>query len=195
MKYRAFAALYEEATAGWVWIADPKVAPHRIVVLRNRKPGCHRAIYCEARTLDKNFVQFYNGKPHTAKIDENNYNNVLVVGDWYRQALGITGTQTEVELAVRQPRIPFWSAMRAGSQHRDPTVRLANRLGLLGTWLGLFGLVGAIVPIQNASWHPLNLGAGLWLMLCLAGIGCIWGIRGVRWSKNPCEIQTGQSVL
>src|SRR5580692_5777958 len=104
MKYRIFAALYEEATNGWVWLAKPQVEPHRLVILRNQGLGSDPIIYCEARTLDDNFVAFYNSKLHTRKIDPKNYSDVLIVGDWYRQALGIPRTRIEADIEVRQPK-------------------------------------------------------------------------------------------
>src|SRR5579864_6613231 len=140
MAYRVFAALYEEATEGWVWFATPPPEPHRLIILRNLDIKSRPIIYCEARLIDENFVKFYNEKPHTRKIDPKNFSDVIVINDWYRRALGIPSTKTEVVLEVRQPKNPFWPALRAGSQHPDPAVRLANRLGLLSTWLGLVGV-------------------------------------------------------
>jgi hypothetical protein len=187
VKYRVFAALYEEATAGWVWLASPRLEPHRLVILRNQDLKSHPVIYCEGRSLDENFVAFYNAKPHTRKIDPKNFGDVLVIGDWYRQGLGIPTTKTEVELEVRQPKNPFWPALRAGSQHPDPTVRLANRLGLLGTWLGLVGVVGAVIPFIDAIRQAMkgdcrnvySTGASL-LFILVVGLVCLWGARGVR---------------
>lgn len=147
----------------------------------------HPTVYCEARLLDDNFVHFYNSKPHTKKIDATNFKDVLVIGDWYRQALGIPRTRMEVAIEVRQPSNPFWPALRAGSQHPDPTVRLANRLGLLGTWLGLVGLAGVIEPSIKAARNAISGNAhnlystGGWLLfLIVAGSVFLWGARGVR---------------
>jgi len=102
-------------------------------------------------------------------------------------ALGIPGTKTEVHLDVRQPKNPFWPALKAGSQHPDPTVRLANRLGLLGVWLGLVGVVGSLAPFVAAireaasgNYQDLYLtGVSLFLVF-MAGAVCLWGARGVR---------------
>lgn len=187
MKYRIYAALYEEATDGWVWLANPRVEPHRLITLKNQDVPCRPIIYCEARVLDANFAQFYNSKPHTRKIDLKDSSDVLVIGDWYRQALGITGTKTDVDLDVSQPRNPFWSALKAGSQHPDPTVRLANRLGLLSAWLGLLGILGAVDPFVTAlkkaitgHGHDVYSAGGWLLFIILAGCVCMWAARGVR---------------
>lgn len=175
MKYRVFAALYEESTSGWVWLATPRVEPHRLVILRNNDPQLnHPIIYCEARSLDDNFITFYNSKPHTKKIDPKNYSDVLVIGDWYRQALGIPGTKLEVDLEVCQLKNPFWPALRAGSQHPDPTVRLANRLGLLGTWLGLVGLAGAIDPFIKAAKEAMEGNARVFTPLGVGSFSSLW---------------------
>jgi hypothetical protein len=191
MRYRIFAALYEETTAGWVWLATPRIAPHRLITLENEGSESHRIVYCEARSLDENFIALYNSKPHTKKIDPSKYGDVLVVGDWYRQALDISGTQTEADIDVVQQKNPIWPALRAGSQHPDPTVRLANRLGLLGAWLGLVGLEGAIKPFVDAA-HQARHGdhqAAIWtgcflISIIVATFVCGWSWRGVRSSKD-----------
>jgi hypothetical protein len=36
-KYRTFAALYEETTKGWMWIAGKGLEPHRLLELINKE--------------------------------------------------------------------------------------------------------------------------------------------------------------
>jgi hypothetical protein len=188
MKYRIFAALHEEATEGWVWLATPPTEPHRLIILKNLELKSRPTVYCEARSIDDNFLKFYNDRKHTFRIDEGNYDDVLILGDWYRQALGIPATGVAVDLEVQQPRNPFWPTLRAGSQHPDTTVRLANRLGLLGAWLGLLGLgpVGAEFLHVVGQLTRGNCGilhsAGSWFSLAVLAVGvvCGWGARGVR---------------
>jgi hypothetical protein len=188
MKYRIFAALHEEATEGWVWLATPAVETHRLIILRNLDLKSHPTVYCEARSIDDNFLRFYNERKHTSRIELENHGDVLILGDWYRQALGIPATGIEVDIEVRQPKNPFWPALRAGSQHPDTTVRLANRLGLLGVWLGLLGVgsVGAqlllvVKQLTKGDCAILHSGSTWFSIFILAvGIACVWGARGVR---------------
>lgn len=190
MKYKIFAALYEESTSGWVWLANPRVEPHRLISLRSQEIESHPIIYCEARSLDDNFVTYYNSKAHTKKINQCDYQDVLIISDWYRRALSIPQTQTQVDLYVRDQERPFLPALRAGSQHPDPTVRLANRLGLISTWLGLLGIAAAVDPFIKAIKEAavgddgaLYSSTGWLLFILVISAACFWGLRGVRRPK------------
>jgi hypothetical protein len=194
LRYRIFAALREEATSGWVWLATPRVEAHRLIKVRKpRDKKSPITIYCEGRRLDRNFIDFYNSQPHTHKIDAENCDDVLVVGDWYREALGVPGTKITVDLEIEQQKNPMWAALKAGSQHPDPTVRLANRLGLLGTWLGLLGLAGAIEEFVRSARQALTgdcgslYAVGGWLLIFITGLVFGWGARGIRRGGNPWQ--------
>jgi hypothetical protein len=173
MKYKVYAALSEEATEGWVWFAEPAFEPYRLVLLIN--DDAKRRVYCECRLLDRNFIEIYNARPHTRKIDLAATRDVLVIGDWYRTALGIRSTGTHANLTILQRRNPFWQALRAGSQHPDPTVGLANRLGVLGLWLGLSGF--AIPIVEHHA--PNHVSVAEWIV-GLCGLIALWACRGVR---------------
>jgi hypothetical protein len=173
MEYKAFAALYEDATEGWVWLATPSLEPHRLIRLINETTK--RTIYCECRVLDSNFVQLYNGKPHTRKINPSDYSHVIIINDWYRSALGISSSHEQVNLKVVQHKNPFWAALRAGSLHPSPSVRLGNRLGVLGTWLGVSGLLISIA--QEHFQSHVSWAEGI---VILSGIAALVACRGVR---------------
>jgi hypothetical protein len=173
MEYETFAALYEEATDGWVWFATPSLEPHRLVRLTHKTN--RRKIYCECRVLDSNFVKLYNERPNTRKIDESNYGSILIINDWYRSALGIPSSHEKVNLEIVQHSSPFWAALRSGSQHPNPTVRLGNRLGVLGTWLGLSGL---IIPIAQEHFKGQVVWAeGIVILLGFAAVLACLGVR------------------
>ena len=173
MEYETFAALHEEETEGWVWIATPIVEPHRLIRVLNE--GTHRKVYCECRTLDRNFVKLYNDRPHTRKIDETDFADTLVLNDWYRSALGIGRSHGKVQLQIVQSTNPFWAALRAGSQHPNPGVRLGNRLGMLGTWLGLSGIAFPVGEhyLKDCFWLT-------WVFVVSVGAVAAWACRGVR---------------
>jgi hypothetical protein len=156
-EYQTFAALYEEATEGWVWIAGEGLEPHRLLQLINKDNG--KKVICECRVLDKNFIQHYNSKEQTRKIDEAGRGDVLVINDWYRSALGISYSGTTANLQILQLQNPIWHALRAGSQHPNPSVRVGNRLGVLGLLLGFGGFIIPIVqePCKNGAWIGLSL--------------------------------------
>jgi hypothetical protein len=173
MRYQVYAALHEEATEGWVWFAEPPLESHRLVLLINEDTG--RRVYCECRRLDSNFINLYNARSHTRTINPTMFHDVLVISDWYRTALGIPGTSVPANLTIVQRRNPFWQALRVGSQHPDPTVRLANRLGILGVWLGISGFV---IPVVQVHWSRqvsyAELAVGLFAVVAA------WACKGVR---------------
>lgn len=192
VKYQIYAALHEEATSGWVWLATPPVQAHRLIKIKTpRDKKLRMTLYCEGRCLDRNFVDFYNSQRRTRKIDAENFGDVLVIGDWYREALRISGTAETVELEIEQQENPMWAALKVGSQHPDPTVRLANRLGLLGTWLGLLGLAGAVEEMVRSARQALAgdrwslFAVGVWLLVFITGLVFGWGARGVERARKP----------
>jgi hypothetical protein len=168
LNYKIFAALQEETTSGWVWLAKPEFVPHRIIYIRNKQT--HKKIYCECRVLDENFRQVYNDRPRTKELAHADVSHALVIGDWYRAALGIPETGIEVELTIDQPWLSAWPSIKAGTQHPDPNVRLANRLGILGTWLGIVGIVFSIDKLK-----PYATG-----MVALLALLALWTSKGIR---------------
>jgi hypothetical protein len=156
-KYTIRAALHDETNEGWVWTTE-----HRSrTVVRIIGPDGKRVIHCLAREIDSNFLSIYNhtpkekdtrealGKKCRINIDLNNNLPTVVMGQWYRDALG--GFKTTTAEEGRGPVVleikPYSGGLRsllgplfAASQHPDISVRLGTRLGVLGTWLGLIGI-------------------------------------------------------
>jgi hypothetical protein len=172
-EYRIYPALYEEATEGWVWLAGDGLEPHRLLELINKDNG--RKVVCECRILDRNFICRYNNQYPARMIDANDSKDVLVIGDWYRGALGMLHSASAANLKILQLRNPVWQALRVGSQHPNPGVRLGNRLGVLGTWLGFSGFV---IAIAQEHWKTY-----VWIAevsLAALGIAALLACRGVR---------------
>jgi hypothetical protein len=66
------------------------------------------------------------------------------MSQWYRDALGIVETTIKsgqrTRLTIRVPWQP-WGSIRAACQHPDVVACIGTRLGVIGAWLGLIGLV------------------------------------------------------
>jgi len=177
MLYIIRAALAEEANDGWVWMAKPS---RTVVRINNLATG--GSVYCQARDIrDPNFVNRYNQRPRISivKPDE-----TVVMGEWYRKALGIVATthsnnvDRRVDLDLKDLNRWGWGVLRAACHQPDVYVRLASRLGVLGAWLGVFGLM---VPLANLLVGRSD--ANDWLVLAVAvatGIFGIWICRGPR---------------
>ena len=106
-KYRVFAALHDDTDKGWVWLRLDSnkqrfVSRATIKIVRGKD-----SVYCEYRNLDANFVRKYDAEETThsmyfgdkkairarSPVDLSQLDDVSVVSDWYRRALGDFKTQ------------------------------------------------------------------------------------------------------
>jgi hypothetical protein len=150
MKYTICAALEEEYDAGWVWFTNPRLTSRTPIELRC--PGTGRRTFCEARHIDRNFIDTYDAKPHTMKLAPVNglpVANPLVISQWYRNALGgfetFRHSQSPTEIQIRKLRFPGWRTLRIASHHPDMAVRIGLGLAMLGTWLAVVGLAAWVL--------------------------------------------------
>ncbi len=171
--YTIFAALSDETNEGWVWFRSPSLPTRTIVKIYCR--ATNRTVFCESRKIDPNFVKQHNDRPHTAKIASTC--EPLVISEWYRNALGGFATKSGVELEITQPRIPVWRDLRVSCHHPQIAVRLATRLGVLGTWLGNVGLTAALLDLKSCL-------GGL-LLIAVAVIGAAIGFIACRGPNPP----------
>jgi hypothetical protein len=141
MEYKTFAALAEESNSGWVWLGENEELKSRMIV---KIVLSGREVFCECRTIDANFMDQYNqqGRVPIPKPA----GNTLVIGKWYRDALGGIKTQEDVPLTITPAKMPAWRAFRAAAHHPDFVVRLATYLGVIGVWSGFSSLFASFVP-------------------------------------------------
>lgn len=158
------ASLHEEANAGWVWLDG---FPSRSLV-KITHVATGRRVICEARRFDANFLQKYNHDPRIA-IDPLKRGHTIVMSQWYRDALsGFPTTAPDhqtglVELSISRCRCPKWAGIRAASQHPDMVARIGTRLGILGAWLGIVGLIPVALeafPVVHHEYRSSVLFAG-----------------------------------
>jgi hypothetical protein len=149
------AALAEESNEGWVWMAKPSRA-----IVRISHPDGRRSVYWQGRDRrDGNFIRRYNEPPRRKIVypDE-----TIVMGRWYRDALGILGTTAanqvdgRADLIVKEPNRWGWGGIRSACHHPDAYVRLATRLGVLGAWLGVFGFMAPVANLLVERDKPVN---------------------------------------
>ncbi len=153
MEYDIYMALHEEANSGWVWFKTPNLPSRSLVRIRNLANG--RTVECECCILDDRDVTYYNEETHGRRtILPSAYEDVAIMNTWYRSALDIKPAK-KANLKIDPLKDHFWYALRAGCQHPDPIVRLATRLGVLGTWLGISGLLFALVSALSDECHSL----------------------------------------
>jgi len=155
--YIVRAALSVETNDSWIWLQETgqesRFGYRTIVVIR--RPGCCRAVYTQVRNIDENFRCQYNpNESHNAKecrrIEIKPNENVIVMAEWYRKALGIERTSPENPTDRDKENLiiqaaPYWRLwdyppLRAACHHPDFAIRLGTRLGVLSVWLALFSV-------------------------------------------------------
>jgi len=177
--YKIFPALYDEAGESWIWFTEPPL-PSRTVV-RVKNPQTKRVVYCESREIDPNFLKHYNQHPRS-KIE--NPDEALVIGEWYRDALGgfeTTHTSASlVKLDIKPAPCPGWRGLRASCQHPDIAVRIGTRLGVIGLWLGVVGLLPTVLELGG-----IERECRLWPVVAVAVAGVLAGWCACRGVKSP----------
>ncbi len=200
--YSVFSALHEETDKGWVWIRleEAEGFKSRMTI---KISGAERSVYCEYRSIDANFVKRYDRSDYTKCMyfktkeaaqhepvnDLASLRKVIVISEWYRRALGGFGTTWKSgerqELAISKPRCAFWADLRAACQHPEPGVRVATRVAILGTWLGVTALSPALVEVKTLKSyllthcvrHPESYALALSLLF---GVCCFFAGRGIN---------------
>jgi len=138
---KLFAALHDDTHQGWVWLQDSRLPARSIVRITN--PSNKKSVYCEALQIDDNFLIAYNQSPRVSITEPQ---SSLVIGSWYRAALGGLSTQQEVPLTVR-PCNSLWGRFLACVHHPQAVVRVAAGLGLISLLLGFFGIVLGVLSL------------------------------------------------
>jgi hypothetical protein len=208
-KYKVFAALHEDTDKGWVWLRlEEKMGFRSRMTIRicNGK----FSVYCEHRNFDANFVRVYDSSEETTSIyfgrDEQDHIrqksiakaeieqrkavdmeqlwDSIIIGGWYRRALGDLKTGGPQELKICKPRLSFWADLRAGCQHPEPGVRIATRVAILGTWLGAAAFLPALAEVEPLkSWLTTTICyPSFWALIVagLFGVLCLFAGRGVK---------------
>jgi len=182
--FTVYAAIADEANEGWIWFNSD--LPTRTIV-KVTNGSTRRSVYCASRKIDENFRNTYNESPKRKKITRGDL-DALVMSEWYRAALGAFETTERscgkrIRLTITQPRLPLWGTIRAACHHPDIVARIGTRLGVLGAWLGLTGLVP---PILISSRDLKGDDPAIaWTQITVAVIGGIVGWLACRGVKSP----------
>lgn len=199
--YRVFAALHEDTDKGWVWLLlDPKKGFFSRSTIKITRGS--RSVYCEHRNFDENIVRRYDATDYTncmyfqdkktaanrGPVDMSKLYDVIVISSWYRSALGGFSTEgfggVPQELEISRPRFSLWADLRAACQHPEPGVRVATRVGILGTWLGVAALLPALAEVQPIKQileeHIPYATLKTLALVVVFGVVCLFAGRGIR---------------
>jgi hypothetical protein len=186
--YTVFAALSDQTNEGWIWFRNPSL--HTRTIVRVRHPETDRVVFCESRKIDSNFLAQYKQSAREIK----NPDGAIVISEWYRNALGGFATSgmsgDQVKLDITRAKIPVWGSLRASCHHPDIAVRVGTRLGVLGAWLGLVGLVPALMDLTE-----LHRGCRASFLIAVAVVGAIVGSLACRGVKPPISEPENIAVI
>jgi hypothetical protein len=135
MKLTLFASLAEDINNGWVWVPEDIVSERTVVRIKNK--DTKKVVYCEALQIGSNYLKRYNTNDRTHKITEKGRS--VVISEWYRKKLGISGTQVDVDFEIEVKDNP-WGHLRAALHNPQIVIRLAMELALLSVVLGAIGI-------------------------------------------------------
>lgn len=136
MKLRVYASLAEDINNGWVWVPETLTQQRSVVKLKSIDSG--KEVYCEALPIGDNFKTRYNEGARTFQISDKATS--IVINEWYRHKLCISKTQVEHFFDIT-PADNCWGHLMASLHHPQIIVRIATKLGILGLFLGIVGLV------------------------------------------------------
>jgi hypothetical protein len=176
---KPLAALHDESDKGWIWFPEIHAVDTRRRVMLLRNIETTRQVYCECRQIDPNFLNIYAERHHRTPASYLlDIDRMVVMSEWYRDALGIRKTGQLVTFELNKPHFRYWAELRATAQHPDTVVRLATKLGALGALLGLLALIYSLLPAERLSFCVRIL--ILVISLLIFGGITIWACSGVK---------------
>jgi hypothetical protein len=138
--FKIYVAQSTDVNQGWIWLGSRDL-PHRTIVrLSARDTG--GTVYCEALSIDDNFLRSYNRPPRITITDPL---SALVVAEWYRKCLRLEA-RTEAEIDV-EPANHLFGKLHACLDHPQIVVRIAVILGMWSVVLGFIGIVLGFVAL------------------------------------------------
>lgn len=141
MIFKIYASLYEDITAGWVWIGKRECIQRAVIKIKNKTAG--KSIYCEALEIDGNFINKYREK--TGKLIDSQ-ERALIINEWYRKRLGNLEPQKEYDLEIKY-RIKLFGKIKAIMEHPQEAIRIASWLAFLSIVIGVLGLAMGLISI------------------------------------------------
>lgn len=137
------AALFNESLEAWVWTNDNSFENNNFIIIRNSVKN--KSIKTFKRTIDANFVKYYNSQLNTSSINIINGKTYLILNEFYRKQLDVN-TNDEVNLEIKhQSKYTIWN--RFNWVHPNPTIQYANKANLLSLILGLIALLMTIYSL------------------------------------------------
>ena len=137
-EYIIKATTIEDSLENWFWTNDDSIKG--IVKISN--PVNKKSIVLFKRTIDKNFIIFYNSK-NTINIIEPN-KTMIIINEYYREKLEIEKNKVS-KLEINNASY-FNRLFNSNWNHPNPSVSLSYKLSLISLLLGvIFGVASIIL--------------------------------------------------
>lgn len=134
--------LAEESLEGWIWTNETSVQGNGFIILKNPNNG--KSIKTFRRSIDLNFQNFYNERPHTNSINISE-GTFLIINEFYRNILEIPRTGN-LTLEIRKANC-LEILLKSHFTHPNPTVQFANRMTIASIILAILSLVLTIYSL------------------------------------------------
>ena len=143
-KFIIYAALYEESKEGWVWIPPTNEINSEFIRIIN--PKTEKYIVCERRTLDDNYVKYYNNRHGARKINKEDIERCIVINEYYRNKLGNISTKEEVELEIVETN-KIRGYLQGALHHPNQYLRYGIMSNILALIFGMLSLILGVLPV------------------------------------------------
>ena len=141
-KYLVKPSTIEDSLENWVWIND--ITKNDFIKILNTKSKKSVIVY--KRTIDDNFINFYNSKK-TVNITDLGL-PTIVINEYYRNVLSIE-KNCLYELEIRKATF-FEKFFNSNWTHPNPTVSLSYKLSIVSLILGvLLSIVSIILGVLS----------------------------------------------
>lgn len=138
-EYSIKASTVEDALENWVWTNDETANGF----IRINNPKNNKSITVFKRTIDENFINFYNSK-RTKNITDL-YKPLIVINEYYRKELGIEKNKT-YKLNINEAS-NFEKYFNSNWKHPNPTVSLPYKISIISLFLGLISIILGVMSL------------------------------------------------
>lgn len=138
-EYSIKASTVEDALENWVWTNDETINGF----IRINNPENNKSITVFKRTIDENFINFYNAKKTINITDPDQ--PLIVINEHYRNELGLVKNKV-CKLNIQKASF-FEKYFNSNWKHPNPTVSLPYKISIFSLFLGLISIILGVMSL------------------------------------------------
>ena len=140
-EYNIKSSTVEDALENWIWTNDE--ATNGFIRINN--PENNKSITVFKRTIDGNFINFYNAK-RTINITDPD-KPLIVINEYYRKELGIEKNKA-YKLNINEASFSE-KYFNSNWKHPNPTVSLPYKISIISLFLGLISIILGVISLRH----------------------------------------------